>query len=323
MLGEVRISSTEDGLRLNDSILSFDSCHSQNVSFISSALSPHAQVSSSIIASNETFAIYQAFRRKLRGLKCEFHKKIAVGQLSMELLPSGGVLGGASLYVEFPDFNLLYAPLLRSKRVLNFRSMQLRGADVLVLGAFNSLAPREALSRQEEVKRFIATIRRDVMGGRSPSVICPPVDLAPEMTVRLQSEGVGVTVHPTIARVNRVYERFGTVFSDYAYEKDAIVRFYPLSRYLQAVNRIQDKSPIYLLKNSFQESKRSARFPFADRFLLSAHSTLCEVKAKLADIVAPQKILVFGPYTKQYVEELSTIAGTVKPLFQNNQPPLF
>jgi hypothetical protein len=117
----IKISSTEDGLFLNDFILSFDSCRSKFVSFLSSALNPFLDISAQIITTEETLRILQAFNREPNALICQYNRSFSVGKLKIELFPSGGVLGAASLYVETDGSSLLYAPMLRTKSFVSLR----------------------------------------------------------------------------------------------------------------------------------------------------------------------------------------------------------
>lgn len=326
MISNIRISSTGDGLELNNSIISFDSYHNKNVSFISSIVSPYMKVSASVIATKEIFELLKSFGRLPNGLSCEYQKQITVGRLKMKLLPSGVSLGGASLLVEFPNHTLLYAPYLRAKRVLNFRSMVLKAADELVLGAFYMESSSSNYKRHQEVERFLDKVERDVKSGAYPSVICPPIDLAQELTARLIERNIPVNVHPAIARINKVYDKFGFSLGSSAplSSSEPSVGFYPLSKSIRRYRKpCFRSSPSYLIQNSLESNNKLLGAPFSDSFFVSPYSSLKELKLEIVNNVKPKKIVVFGPYTKQYVEELKSIAKSVEPLYQNNQPHLF
>src|SRR5690606_38073060 len=112
----IAIRQTNDGLHLANSILWFDSKESGDLSFLSSAtqnFQPHVP---QVIATEETVRILEAFRRKPRALICQYNRPFSIGPLKMELLPSGVVLGGASLYVETEKGRLLYAPQLQTQK---------------------------------------------------------------------------------------------------------------------------------------------------------------------------------------------------------------
>ena len=164
----LKISSTEDGLFLDDFILSFDSCRSKHISFLSSALNPFLDISARIFATEETLRILEVFNRKPNALVCQYNRAFSVGKLRIELLPSGGILGGASLFVETEGTSLLYAPLLRSKGFLSLRSMQLKSANFLILNALHPVNISAKVKRKNEIERLLIRIEKDIQSGNWP-----------------------------------------------------------------------------------------------------------------------------------------------------------
>src|SRR4051812_41501371 len=122
------VKQTDDGLHLADSILWFDSQLSGDLSFLSSASSNYLPKVPQVIATEETIKILEACRKKPNALVCQYNRPFSIGRLKMELLPSGCVLGGASLYVETGNGRLLYAPQLQPNRIPTVRQMQLKRA---------------------------------------------------------------------------------------------------------------------------------------------------------------------------------------------------
>src|SRR5690348_7431391 len=111
------VRQTDDGLHLANSILWLDSQDSGDLSFLSSATTSFQPKVPQVIATEETIKILEAYRKKPNALVCQYNRPFSIGRLKMELLPSGCVLGGASLYVETDKGRILYAPQLQTQRI--------------------------------------------------------------------------------------------------------------------------------------------------------------------------------------------------------------
>lgn len=79
-----------------------------------------------VIATEETLKVYEAFHKRPNSLVCQYNRPFSIGRLKMELLPSGVVLGGASLYVEKDNTRFLYAPVVQTQKIDAVRQMQLK-----------------------------------------------------------------------------------------------------------------------------------------------------------------------------------------------------
>ena len=138
--GTIPIRSTDDGIHLSNSILWFDSRANGQLSFVSSAQCPSKVQVPQIITTEETLKILAAQKNEPQthnALVCQYNRPFSIGRLRMELLPSGGILGGASLYVETEQGRLLYAPYLQTQKSGTVRQMQLKKAHTLILNAYH------------------------------------------------------------------------------------------------------------------------------------------------------------------------------------------
>ena len=147
----ISVKQTEDGLHLADTILWFDAQESGDLSFLSAASTATTPKVPQVIATAETVRILEAFRKKPNALVCQYNRPFSIGRLRMELLPSGALLGGASLYVETDAGRILYAPHLQPNRVPTVRQMQLKKAHTLILGAMHP-DPSHAMPNRKKEK---------------------------------------------------------------------------------------------------------------------------------------------------------------------------
>lgn len=322
----IKISSTEDGLFLNDFILSFDSCRSKHISFLSSALNPFLDISARIITTEETLRILNMFNRHPNALICQYNRAFSVGKLKIELLPSGGILGGASLFVETEGNSLIYAPLLRTKSFVSLRSMQLKPANVLIINALHPINVAAKVRRKNEIERLLNLVEKDIQSDRWPIIICPPVGIAQELTYLFSEKKIPISVHSSIYKVQKVYESFASQVGEYklfkAERKENSVLLLPQSRLLRTFPKIKQNRPCYSVHKDFVGFDDRSR-EVDDKFYLNLHADLEDIKHTIIPEVRPKRLMLFGPYAKSYAEELRPYVASVSIVFQDNQPALF
>ena len=329
--GVIPIRSTDDGIHLSNSILWFDSLASGQLSFVSSAEIPNTLKVPQIIATEETLKLLGAQKNAPQtnnALVCQYNRPFSIGRLKMELLPSGGVLGGASLYVETEQGRLLYAPYLQTQKNGTVRQMQLKKAHTLILNAFHP-DPNQALpNRKKERDRFIDAIKLALNNGQAPIILCRPTAVAQELTKIMSDEGIAVAVHPSICRVHKVYEACGSPLGKYtpyspknAHRNKPVI--WPAPTKSGHLRGPLPEGPIFLIEQTSGDTQLSPALKrTVERFYFSHACDGVELREVIA-AVAPKELYFTGPYAKRYVEEMKTLCPKVRPLFQNDQPTLF
>lgn len=311
-----------------DSILWFDSQGSGDLSFLSSAdVAEKKSNVPQVITTEETVKILETYRKRPNALVCQYNRPFSIGRLKMELLPSGSVLGGASLYVETERGRLLYAPQLQIQRIATVRQMQLKRANTLILGAFHP-DPNSAMpQRKKERERLIEVVKGHIAQGQYPVILCKAVAIAQEVTKLLTDEGLAVAVHSTIFRINKVYESCGSQLGNYTHyskrsQSKNRVLLLPLTSRPGALTGVPD-GPLLVVEDTISEplAPFAAKRPI-EKFFLSSSCDGVELREIIA-AVNPKELFFFGPYAKRYVDELKGVAPKIKPLFPNDQPTLF
>lgn len=324
----IDIRQTEDGLHLTGSILWFDSKDSGDLSFLSSATSQAQPRGPQVIATEETVKILEAYRKRPQALICQYNRPFSIGQLKMELLPSGCVLGGASLYVETEKGRVLYAPQLQPHRIPTVRQMQLKNAHTLILGVTHPDPTAAMPGRKKERERFVDTVLAYVAKGEYPIIVCEPMGTAQELTQLLAEHSIPLAVHDSIFRVNNTYEFFGSHLGPYTrYSKNRTknkVTIFPMANKKTVMLRSAlPERPVFYVEDTRQETVPPSAFRHVkERFFISSTADGPETK-EIISLVRPKQLYIFGPYAKSYVEAFEGLGPTIKPLFVNDQPTLF
>jgi Cft2 family RNA processing exonuclease len=327
----IKLKSTEDGLHIADSILWLDSHLNGELSFLSSASALTKAQVPQVIATEETVKILDACGKKPTALICQYNRPFSIGRLKMELLPSGSILGGASLYVETEKGRVLYAPCLQPHPIATVRKMQVKRANALILGAFHPDPHQSMPNRRKEKEKLITALKEQLALGKTPVVLCDPISTAQEITKFLAEAYLPISVSPTIYRVNKVYESCGSPLGQYSLhskrKNGPRVLILPKSRRSKNYFAIKHQDgPIFSIEDTLPQYRRDTSDAFVtkvvDTFYLSSHCDGPELKA-IIQLVAPKELFFFGPYAKRYVDEMAGICPKIKPLFVNDQPTLF
>jgi putative mRNA 3-end processing factor len=319
---------TEDGIHLSDSILWFDAKNRTELSFLSSAALSRGQTVKQAIATDETIRLMECFNRKSISLKCQYNRPFSLGRLKMELLPSGSMLGGASLYLETDRGKLLYAPEPMSQRIPTARQLQVRKAQTLVIKAVHSDPSRSFPPRKREKERFLETTRNLVSHNEYPIVLCDPFSTAPELTQLLTTAGIPLAVHDLIYRINRVYESCGPKLGNYTkfskHTKNKVIILPSDSQFGFNLRSPLPDRPTLVIEKSHDESLPLIRLfrAVTNRFKIPVTSDGPELQ-QLVSQINPKELLIFGPYAKAYAFHLSGLCPVVQAIYPNDQPTLF
>lgn len=323
-----RIRFTEDGLHLDGSILWFDSKPSGDLTFLSSVTNEVPRSGPQVIATEETIRMLEVQQKKTKALVCQYNKPFSIGRLKMELLPSGSILGGASLHVETGDKKrILYAPHLLSKKNNTVRQMQLKEANILILGVAHPDPNASMPSRKKEKERLVKSVQRYVDQGIYPVIYCKPFPTAQEITNLLSDHSIPLAVHQTIFKFNRIYEHYGSELGSFQLYKGKKGRqkttLMPHLNSRRQRHPIPD-GPVLYIEDTLTESPPPTGVfnSIEDRFYISSSVDGTELR-EIIQAVNPEEVYLFGPYAKRYLDQLTDLALDVKPLYRNDQPPLF
>lgn len=324
---KLTVRPTDDGLHLDGSILWFDSHSTGDLSFLSSANLVTSSAVPQVIATEETVKILEAKRKRPNALVCQYNRPFSIGKLKMELLPSGSVLGGASLYVETDKGRILYAPQVQTQKTSIVRQMQLKKAQTLIVGAYHPDPNIPLPNRRKEKERLLLAVNHHVEHGKYPVILCQSIATAQELTKFLSDSGVPLACHTTIFKINRVYEAYGSNLGRYTlyspkYTHNKVLLF-PNDERTTKLRRPLPEGPVLYVEDTLSPSHDSEAFrEVDDRFYISSTCDGKELR-EVISAVSPKEVYVFGPYAKSYAEELKNVCKNVLPLYSNDQPTLF
>jgi len=138
-----------------------------------------------------------------------YREAFGIGELTVELLPAGHVLGSAQIRVQRDGLTVAYTGDLCTEPTLTAEPAEVAGCDVLVMestfGSPRYVFPPKAVVLAQ-VRRFVDDALAD---GATPVLLGYALGKAQEILKFLGEAGYSCRAHPMVQAVNRVYEACG------------------------------------------------------------------------------------------------------------------
>ncbi len=206
------------GLHLRDTILWMDSPGPRSLCFISHAGVPgalgHQKIVSTALTTELLRALAAAYGRGRRAhepqaLVTPYGRPFHLGQLSLELFPSGHALGAASLLLHHRGQTIVYAGDINLRGNALVEALEARPCDVLVLPArFGQ--QRWALPPADETAASLVDFVGEALNrGQTAVLLCAALGEAQEVALLLQEAGLRVQAHRRVAALCKVYQESG------------------------------------------------------------------------------------------------------------------
>ena len=296
---------TDDGLQFDKSILWLDAQSNGELSFLSTAGSVCERYKAQVIVSEETHALLKLSNPKLNALVCQYNRPFSIGRYSLELLPSGSVLGGASLFIDTGKEKILYAPTLSESKGFLARIVQFKKIDYLIARVGHNDPVRSLLTkRKEELSRLLSCVKASLEAGKSPVVFSPLLHTASELSVFFSEFGLKPLVHKKIFDINKIYESFGHKVGEYdllklsSHERKTVC-LVPQSFRSKKFSFFDGKDDFFFVNDRFDTSYTHANIP-------TFHIPLPEMNIQLSKVIKdlkPKKTFLFGPYATRFAQQ--------------------
>jgi putative mRNA 3-end processing factor len=208
------------GLHLKNTVLWFDAPSPQQLCFISNANVPGASGHQKVLATDRTVDTLRAMgaahgrgRRahEPQALVSPYGRPFSLGQLSLELFPSGFVLGSASLLVEHAGRSIVYAGNINPRIPPGglVERLEARSCDILVLpcpfGRRRHVFPPFEQTATALERYVRDNLEREV----TPVLLCAPLGEAQVVLHLLSEAGLPSRVHRRVFAASRVYQDAG------------------------------------------------------------------------------------------------------------------
>jgi hypothetical protein len=182
-IDEVGLSSSHEGVVVEASILGLEQQSNENLNFFSScALAvetkrPHGK---QVLLSNEAHRLLSWKFPKTPFLVCKYFHPLSLGNITVELLPSGESQGSSFLLIRKGDRSILYASRWSLENCAYLRSAALRKVDK-VLFRFEKPFSHATLTTRHELERLDAVVAQHFANAKSVAFVADPIRDAPRL----------------------------------------------------------------------------------------------------------------------------------------------
>ncbi|MDY0061507.1 MAG: hypothetical protein RBU45_16980 [Myxococcota bacterium] len=204
-----RLLEYDDGLHLGGTILWFDAPRDRDLCFLSHAAVEDLPVHRKVLATPGTFELLEHGLGAALPLPCPYFRPFFLGELELELIPSGFLHGAAQLLVTWRKTRILYARSLavRAGRVAD--PLRIRRCDVLVLDAPLGRPGLRVPPREQVEAELLDFVQESLHAGQPPVLLADRLGLSQEVLALLLERGLPVRCHPAIARKAAVLQAQG------------------------------------------------------------------------------------------------------------------
>ncbi len=316
------------GVHLLGTDLWFDAKNKAEFSFISNANVARFTPPEKVIATPETIALLDGKINKSLALACPFQRQFTLGDINVELFPSGYSVGSAQISIDFEGKNIVYTGDIKLNQHNSVHPIEIRRCDTLIMKCNYSLPKYIFPSHSDSIASILTFIDDTINQGLTPVLLVEPLGNSELVIKSLGNRGYKLNLHRSIYETIKIYEQFGMKFPNYIRLRDDIsdnsVIIMPIhlrdSEILERMDRTRvaavigcAEQDIPFLKTIF---KTDEICPYGNH---AGYDELLEY----IEIAKPKEIFLVEGYTAEFAAVLKKRGHTAIPLKTPTQLKLF
>lgn len=316
---EIYLSADSEGVFVEHSLLNLEGESASHLEFISSigpAFLRGKLNARQVLLSDEAHRVLVSKFPKTSFLVCQYFRPINIGNLSIELLPSGDSHGSTFLRIEKKEDSLLYASYWSRKISSSIRKASYKKAKTLLLKLHVDPTTVLATNSRRETERFIEFSQKITQAGESVVAVVDSFGEAQNIAGRLYEEGLSVAFDAKLLAIMKLISE--SMPPAYA---PAWLKNLP-----QASNKVRGAQVILVSKQHLLAKSTRAlpqgiwvwvgtdftdhsfsptisQLNFSDTFYIQSSPDLAEIYELIQD-VSPTQILVFGEGAQHCVQHM-------------------
>jgi len=298
-----------EGIHLKGTGLWFDSKKKAGLSFISNANIDRFTPSEKIIATPETIKFLFSKIKKSIVLACPYYRPFALGNLQVELVPSGHMLGSSQMIVDKGDKTLIYTGDINLNMLPTAKPAYTKHCDVLVMKCPYGLPEYIFPSFDESIEALTGFIKETLSSDSTPVIIVEPLGKAQDIIKALGEHGFKLSLHKSIYKATKIYEEFGIQFKDYELYKpseidEKIVIIPPNKLESENLKEIKRKR-LGIIAECTNDEKSAIRLAFKadDVITLSSHAGYKEL-LQFVELIKPEKVYLVEEHATEFAKIL-------------------
>lgn len=311
------VLEAEGGLRVRGTELWLDPPKKKPFAFVSHAHSDHMmRKHGHVLLSTATARFYLHRHPDAEVTALGFGERLDLEGVTVELLPSGHILGSAQLYLGVRGLRVLYTGDIKLSASFTAERIAVRPCDVLIMECTYG-EPRFVFPDREEVKADLMRFVRECFSRRiTPVVLAYTIGKAQEVVKALGDEGIATRLEKSVFEATEIYRELGVdlinyrPFPPFVPGREVIV-IPPWKRSL--VRHIVRKRTVFLSGWALDPEK-AGRMGADLALPLSDHADFAELLVYVQLTRAKMVYTVHGsPFFSQYLNEQGIPAKHLEP----------
>ncbi len=316
----------DQGVHLVGSVLWFDAGRHDVMSFVSSARVREAWRHTHALCTDRTRALLRVSRAGFQALVVPYGRRISVGPLELTLVPAGFMPGSAQVVVECDLGTVLYANNVCVEGHPLAEPAQFAHAETLVLKTAYGRPDFAFPARAEARARIVEAASRAIADGVTPVFLASPAGKAQEVVRCLTDAGLPVVVHPSVARVDRVYRSLGfdpgpaRVFKG-SPRRDSAMVFPEHLRSSPSIRRLK-RARLFWVSGLALAPDALARVRVEEGIPLAGHLDFAGLM-HFVEVTGPRRVFTVGTWAEEFAAALRGKGVEAGALYREAQLSLF
>lgn len=299
----------QNGIHLKGTELWFDSKKKVGLSFISNANIDKFTPPEKILATPETIKFLEKKIKKPVVLACPYYRPFALGNLQVELVPSGTMLGSSQIMVDKGDKTLLYSGNINLKRLPTTEPAYTKHCDVLVMKCPFGLPEYKFPSFDKSISELMKFVNEALSSDLTPMLVVEPLGKAQDIIKSLDGKGFKLSLEKTIYKSTKVYEDLGVRFGEYDLFKPSdteggVVIVPPREVEAGDIKQIEKRRTLLLTECTDEEKPGiKSQLKVDEVITLCNHADFNDL-IKFVDLVDPEKVYLIEENATVFAETL-------------------
>lgn len=312
------------GIHLLGTDLRFDSVKKAKFSFISSANLGKFSPPEKVIATPETIKLLDKRIKKSVVLACPYKRPFTIGNVQVELIPSGYIPGASQIVVNTENETIIYTGDINLRESLTASPAQVkRCSNVIIKCTYSS--PKYAFPpTQEVIDSLVEFIDDTIASGAVPVILAETLGKAEEIVKILSGKGYKLGLHKSVYKSVKMYEELGIKFSGYESFKPKktdgkVLIFPPHKGESKSINKIKHRRTAIVMEHAVDERpyikkvfKADEAFPFSNH---AGHDELL----RFVELSRPERVYLVDGHTAEFARALQTRGYEAVPLEKPTQ----
>jgi putative mRNA 3-end processing factor len=203
-----------NGIEIEGLEFHLDAHRKAEFSFVSHAHTDHIASHKKILATPETILFFNQRYKRTKARALGFNQKTNFGDFSVELFPSGHILGCAQIRIEQVGTKIVYTGDFKLKGGLTAPPAEIVDADVLIMESTYGNPRYVFPDRDKVVDQLITFVQKTLLSNQVPIILAYSLGKAQEAVKILGDFGFELYAEDNVYKFCQLYERCGVKFSN-------------------------------------------------------------------------------------------------------------